>query len=89
MSDFFYAYTLRRPACRWVQVSLWNWALGSPCGGAFVGVGPLSTYFSSASTYSDTINGYSYEYMCSNHAAWDEDWVLHVPWVSLRAGVPG
>ncbi|MBS1265016.1 MAG: hypothetical protein MAG471_00844 [Acidimicrobiaceae bacterium] len=31
----------------------------------------------------------SVEYLRSNHAAWDSSWILHVPWVSMRAGVAG
>ncbi len=89
VTNFFTVNTQIRSGCSWVRVSMWNWGLGTPCGGGWLGVGPLSSYYSSFTTYADTINGYSYEYMCSHHAAWDSDWILHVPWVSMLAGVPG
>jgi len=89
VTDFFTASTQKQSACRWVRVIMWNWSMGSPCGGIVIGTGPLSTYYSSYATYADTFNGQPHEYMCSNHAAWDSNWILHVPWVSMRAGVAG
>lgn len=85
-TDFSTAHTRRGPGCRYVQVSVWaQYVMFNFCL-FWQGVGNLDRVYSTWSGYFSVDPD---KYACSLHAAWGEDWTLHVGWRPLAPPVRG
>ena len=86
-TGFFTAYTRRGPACRYVQVSAWSEYVWENYCYDWRGAGSRDRVYSTWSGY--FFAQHPNRYACSLHAAWDEDWWMHVRWDYLTAAVRG
>ena len=85
-TNFSTAHTRRGPGCSYVQVSVWaqyvffNFCL------LWQGTGNRDIVYSTWSGYFEVDPD---KYACSLHAAWGDDWTLHVGWRPLAPPVRG
>ena len=86
-TGFFTANTRRGPACRYVQVSAWSEYVWENYCYDWRGAGSRDRVYSTWSGY--FFAQHPNRYACSLHAAWDEDWWMHVRWDYLTAAVRG
>jgi len=97
VTDEFWAKSTYAGRCWYVDVSAWGWGHGTPgfsyaCLYPWHGSGPTAIGTSALYRIFPSLGETGHpnavgDPVCSTHAGWDRDWLLHVSWMPLHASV--